>query len=225
MNKWDENREDGYRTQGLRKALIKELREKGITDERVLDGMMAVPRHYFFDPEFDSIAYEDRAFPIAANQTISQPYTVAFQTSLLSIKPGERVLEIGTGSGYQSAVLVEMGAYVITIERQHELFLELNRLPYISKIPKSRLKRFFGDGFIGSPSFAPFDKIIITCGAPIVPPKLIEQLKTGGCIVIPLAEDEHHKMLRLTKNEDGSYETETFKNFSFVPMLPGTQSL
>jgi len=225
MKMWDENRIDSYRHQGLRKALIQGLRDKGITDERVLDALMAVPRHYFFDPEFDDIAYEDRAFPISANQTISQPYTVAFQTSLLNVKPGDRVLEIGTGSGYQSAVLLEMGAYVITIERQHELFLELNRFPYIAKIPKSRLKRFFGDGFIGSHSFAPFDKIIITCGAPIVPPKLIEQLKTGGVIVIPLAEDEHHKMLRLTKNEDGSYETETFSNFSFVPMLPGTQTL
>ncbi len=225
MKMWDENRIDSYRHQGLRKALIQGLRDKGINDERVLDALMAVPRHYFFDPEFDDIAYEDRAFPISANQTISQPYTVAFQTSLLNVKPGDRVLEIGTGSGYQSAVLLEMGAYVITIERQHELFLELNRFPYIAKIPKSRLKRFFGDGFIGSHSFAPFDKIIITCGAPIVPPKLIEQLKTGGVIVIPLAEDEHHKMLRLTKNEDGSYETETFSNFSFVPMLPGTQTL
>lgn len=224
MKKWEINRQDSYRHQGLRKSLIQALREKGITDERVLDAMMAVPRHYFFDPEFDAIAYEDRAFPIAANQTISQPYTVAFQTSLLNVKPGDKVLEIGTGSGYQSAVLVEMGAYVFTIERQHELYLHLNQFPYISNIPKSRLKRFFGDGFMGSPTFAPFDKIIITCGAPIVPPKLIEQLKTGGVIVIPLAEDEHHKMLRLTKIEDGSYETETFSNFSFVPMLPGTQT-
>jgi protein-L-isoaspartate(D-aspartate) O-methyltransferase len=224
MNNEEGKLADSHRHQGLRLALVKSLREKGITNERVLDALNAVPRHYFFDPEFDVIAYEDRAFSIAANQTISQPYTVAFQTSLLNVKPGEKVLEIGTGSGYQATVLVKMGAYVHTIERQQELYLNLNKFEYINKIPTSRLKRFYGDGFLGLPTFAPFDKVIITCGAPLVPPKLMEQLKVGGVMVIPLAQDEHHKMMRLTKLEDGGYDTELFSDFSFVPMLPGTQS-
>ncbi|MEI8053237.1 MAG: protein-L-isoaspartate(D-aspartate) O-methyltransferase [Bacteroidota bacterium] len=215
--------EDTLRHKGLRKNLIDIIREKGITDESVLRAMMEVPRHFFFDLEFENIAYEDRAFPIAANQTISQPYTVAFQTQLLKIKKYDKVLEVGTGSVYQATILAEIGATVFTIERQKELYTKAKNYVFKNKYKESRLKFFYGDGFEGLPKFAPFDKIIITCGAPFIPPKLIDQLKPGGIMVIPLAEDEHHKMYRITKNEDGSYVEEEFNNFSFVPMLPGTE--
>jgi protein-L-isoaspartate(D-aspartate) O-methyltransferase len=215
---------DSYKLKGLREALVASLREKGITDENVLRAMNEVPRHYFFEKMFEHIAYEDRAFPIAANQTISQPYTVAFQSQLLKIKKYDKVLEIGTGSMYQATILAEMGATALTIERQKELFDKTSNFILRSKYPSSKIKFFHKDGFEGLPNFAPFDKIIITCGAPIIPPKLIEQLKPGGIMVIPLAEDEHHKMLRVTKNEDGSISEESFSNFSFVPMLPGKES-
>lgn len=197
--------EDTYRNKGMRLELINGLRKKGITNESVLKAMLEVPRHFFFDKEFEDIAYEDRAFPIAANQTISQPYTVAFQTQLLDIIPGEKVLEVGTGSIYQATILAEMGAKVYTIERQQELFENTNKFILKSKYPKSQLNFFFGDGFEGIPQFAPFDKIIITCGAPFIPPKLLEQLNPGGYMVIPVAEDQHHKMVRVTKYEDQSF--------------------
>lgn len=213
--------DDSYRHKGLRKKLIDSLREKGITDESVLKAMGNIPRHFFMDPCFDNVAYEDRALPIDADQTISQPYTVAFQTQLLQIKPYDKVLEVGTGSIYQATVLAEMGAKVVTIERQKKLYDATKDFILRKKYPPASLKFIYGDGFEGQPAFAPFDKIIITCGAPFVPPKLIQQLKPGGVMVIPLAEDEHHKMLRITKNKDGSTEQETFSNFSFVPMLPG----
>jgi len=216
-------RQDTLRNKGLRIALVKELKQKGITDENVLNAISEVPRHFFFDEEFENIAYEDRAFPIAANQTISQPYTVAFQSELLQVKKFDKILEIGTGSMYQATILAEMGATVITIERQKELYNKTNDFLLKTKYPSSKLKFIYGDGFEGLPTFAPFDKIIITCGAPFIPPKLLQQLKIGGFMVIPVASDEHHKMLRITKLDDENYNEEVFSDFSFVPMLPGTQ--
>jgi protein-L-isoaspartate(D-aspartate) O-methyltransferase len=211
--------EDSYQHKGLRKKLMDLLREKGITDENVLTAMNNIPRHYFLDSAFDKIAYEDRAFPISEGQTISQPYTVAYQTQLLQIKPNEKVLEIGTGSIYQATVLAEMGAKVFTIERQKKLFEKTKE--YIFKQQYPNLKFFYGDGFEGLPTFAPFDKVIITAAAPFIPPKLIDQLKPGGKMVIPVDEDHHQRMLRITKNADGTTSEEAFENFSFVPMLSG----
>ncbi len=216
--------EDTARHRGLRKALIDTIREKGISDESVLSAMMEVPRHFFFDKEFDTIAYEDRAFPIEANQTISQPYTVAYQTQLLQVKPFDRILEVGTGSMYQATILAEMKARVFSMERQRVLFDKTRSFPFRSKYPESSLKFFYGDGFEGLPTYAPFDKIIITCGAPYIPPVLVEQLRPGGLMVVPVAEDEHHRMIRVTKGEEGEIYREEFSDFSFVPMLPGTNS-
>ena len=211
--------EDTYRHKGLRKKLIDSIRDKGISDEVVLQAMLNIPRHYFLDTALDHIAYVDRAFPIAEGQTISQPYTVAYQTQLLNVKPNDRILEIGTGSAYQAIVLAEMGAQVFTIERQKKLF-ELNKTLYLRK-KYPGIKFFYGDGFEGLPTFAPFNKIIITAAAPVVPPKLIEQLKQGGKMIIPLNEGSSQRMLRITKGQDGSLEEEAFHNFSFVPMLRG----
>lgn len=211
--------EDTYRHKGLRKKLIDTIKEKGITNEGVLKAMMNIPRHFFLDTALDHIAYEDRAFPIQEGQTISQPYTVAYQTQLLEIEPYDKILEIGTGSAYQATVLAEMGANVFTIERQKKLF-ELNK-QFIFRTKYPNIKFFYGDGFEGLPTYAPFDKILITAAAPFIPPKLIEQLKPGGKMVLPLDDDGKQKMMRITKNEDGSYEEETFSNFSFVPMLKG----
>jgi protein-L-isoaspartate(D-aspartate) O-methyltransferase len=211
--------EDTYRHKGLRKKLVDSLREKGITDEDVLAAIMNIPRHYFLDTALDNIAYEDRAFPIAEGQTISQPYTVAYQTQLLQVKPHEKVLEIGTGSMYQAMVLAEMGAKVFTIERQKKLFDSGKDFILRKKYPS--IKYFYGDGFEGLPTFAPFDKIIITAAAPFIPPKLIEQLKPGGCMVIPKDEGGSQRMLRIWKNADGSLTEEAFDHFSFVPMLKG----
>ncbi len=213
------NYEDSYQHKGLRKKLIDLLREKGISDDHVLQAMNNIPRHYFLDSAFDKIAYEDRAFPISEGQTISQPYTVAYQTQLLQIKPNEKILEIGTGSIYQATVLAEMGTKVFTIERQKKLFDKTKLYIFKSRYPN--LKFFYGDGFEGLPTYAPFDKILITAAAPFVPPKLIEQLKAGGKMVIPLDEENHQRMLRLTKNADGTTSEEAFENFSFVPMLTG----
>ena len=211
--------EDSYRHKGLRKKLIETIRDKGVSDENVLEAMMNVPRHFFLDTALQDIAYEDRAFPIAEGQTISQPYTVAYQTQLLAIKQYDKILEIGTGSAYQATVLAEMGARVYTIERQKVLY-EKNK-SYYFKTKYPNIKFFYGDGFEGLPTFAPFDKILITAAAPHVPPKLIEQLKIGGIMVLPVDEDHHQRMLRLTKKEDGSLQEESFENFSFVPMLKG----
>lgn len=213
------NYNDTYRHKGLRKKLIDSLKEKGITDEQVLGAMNIVPRHFFLDSAFDEIAYEDRAFPISEGQTISQPYTVAYQTQLLQVKPFDKILEIGTGSIYQATVLAEMGAKVFTIERQKVLFEKTK--PYIFKNKYPHLKFFYGDGYEGLPTFAPFDKVIITAAAPFIPPKLIDQMKIGGKMIIPLDEGPHQRMLRITKNADGSNSEEAFENFSFVPMLAG----
>lgn len=211
--------EDTYQHKGLRKKLVDLLKEKGITDESVLDAINAIPRHYFLDSAFDKIAYEDRAFEIAAGQTISQPYTVAYQSQLLQIKRGDKVLEIGTGSVYQATILAEMGARVYTIERQKKLYDLQKEYYFRNKYPN--IKFFFGDGFEGLPTFAPFDKIIITAAAPFIPPKLVQQLKTGGFMVIPVDEGGSQRMLRITKQEDGSVTEEAFEQFSFVPMLTG----
>lgn len=211
--------EDTYRHKGMRKQLMNILRDKGITDESVLNAMNNIPRHFFLDTALDNIAYEDRAFPISDGQTISQPYTVAYQTQLLKVKPGDKVLEIGTGSIYQATVLGELGAKVFTIERQKNLYDKSK--DYIFKSKYANIKFFYGDGFEGLPTYAPFDKVIITAAAPFIPPKLIQQMKPGGLMVVPVDEGDCQRMLRLTKNADGSYSEETFENFSFVPMLTG----
>ncbi|MEJ7627817.1 MAG: protein-L-isoaspartate(D-aspartate) O-methyltransferase [Ferruginibacter sp.] len=211
--------EDSYRHKGMRKKLMDILREKGIRDESVLSAMNNIPRHYFLDTALDNIAYQDRAFPISDGQTISQPYTVAYQTQLLQVKPQDKILEIGTGSIYQATVLSEMGAKVFTIERQKNLYDKTKS--YVFKNKYNSLKFFYGDGFEGLPTYAPFDKIIITAAAPFIPPKLIEQLKTGGSMVVPVDEGSHQRMLRITKQADGQWNEEAFTNFSFVPMLGG----
>lgn len=214
--------EDTYRHKGLRQQLVDVLKKKGITNEVVLDAINQIPRHFFLDSAFDKIAYEDRAFPIGEDQTISQPYTVAYQTQLLDIKKNDKVLEIGTGSVYQATVLAHLGAKVYTIERQKKLFQTNKSFVFKAKYPN--LKFFFGDGFQGLPTYGPFDKIIITAAAPFIPPKLIEQLKTGGFMVIPVDEGNNQRMLKLTKNADGTYQEERFEEFSFVPMLTGKNS-
>lgn len=212
-------KDDSYLHKGLRRQLVQGLREKGITDERVLTAIDTIPRHFFLDPAFERQAYEDRAFPIAAGQTISQPYTVAFQTQLLDLKKFDKVLEIGTGSAYQACVLAELGIQLHTIERQRPLYDYANNFFFLKKY--HNMKRYFGDGFEGLPSFAPFDKILITCGAPFLPPKLLDQLKKGGIMVVPVGEDGKQKMMRITKAADGSIKEEQMGNFSFVPMLQG----
>jgi protein-L-isoaspartate(D-aspartate) O-methyltransferase len=212
--------EDTYRHKGLRRQLVESLRDKGITSEKVLEAIFNVPRHFFLDTAFDQIAYEDRAFPIESGQTISHPYTVAYQTQLLDVQPFEKVLEIGTGSCYQSCVLAEMGAQVFTIERQKKIY-DSNKQDFVFIKKYPRIKMFYGDGFQGLPTYAPFDKVIITAAAPFIPPKLIEQMKPGGVMVIPVDEDNCQRMLRVTKQSDGSTIQEKFDQFSFVPMLEG----
>lgn len=212
-------KEDNYLHKGLRKQLIAILREKGIKDEQVLAAIDAIPRHFFLDPAFERIAYEDRAFPITAGQTISQPYTVAYQTQLLQIKKFDKVLEIGTGSAYQACVLAELGANVFSIERQKELYDYIGKFFLIKKYPN--LKRFYGDGYQGLPGYAPFDKIIITAAAPYIPEKLLEQLKPGGIMVAPVGDDNGQKMMRITKDKNGNITQEELGDFSFVPMLQG----
>lgn len=212
-------KEDNYRHKKLRKDLVQSLREKGIADEKVLAALEAIPRHFFLDTAFERIAYEDRAFPIAAGQTISQPYTVAFQSQLLQIQKYDKVLEVGTGSAYQACVLAEMGAKVFTIERQKELYEAAGKFFFLQQYLS--IKRFYGDGYEGLPSFGPFDKILITAAAPAIPPKLVAQLKTGGFMVVPVGDDAGQKMMRLTKQADGTMTEEVLGDFSFVPMLGG----
>ena len=212
------NLEDNYRHKGLRKQLVETLRSKGISDEAVLTAINEVPRHVFLDSSFVELAYQDKAFPIGSGQTISQPMTVAFQTQLLKVEKGMKVLEIGTGSGYQACVLAAMGAKVFSIERQRNLYFKtkeiLEQLPF-------RVKTFLGDGFEGLPTYAPFDRVIITAGAPNLPPALVEQMKAGGIMVIPMdnPNGEGQTMLRIIKIEDGSVQKEEFGDFKFVPML------
>ena len=211
--------EDSYRHKGLRKKLTEGIREKGITDEKVLNAINSVPRHFFLDSAFDEVAYEDRAFPIGEGQTISQPYTVAYQSQLLEIKAFDKILEIGTGSAYQAVILAQMGAQVYTIERQKRLFESNKRFDYLRRFPA--IKFFYGDGFEGLPTYAPFDKILITAAAPEIPPKLIEQLKVGGMMVLPIGTGEVQRMMRVTKLYGDALKEEVFDHFSFVPMLEG----
>ena len=208
--------EDSYLHKGQRRGLIRTLREKGIEDEAVLDAINQIPRHFFFDSALLSHAYEDKAFPIGEGQTISQPYTVAFQTSLLDIAPGEKVLEIGTGSGYQAGILYCMGANVHTVEYNQVLYERTRR--FLPKIGV-RVQHYCGDGSLGLPEKAPFDKIIVTAGAPLVPKTLLSQLTIGGMLVIPVGDRKTQQMLRLTRKTDKQIIRENFDNFSFVPLL------
>lgn len=207
---------DTSKHQGLRNQLVKQLEEKGITDKYVLAAIGKVPRHLFLDSSFENFAYQDKAFPIGADQTISQPFTVAFQTQLLDIKKGDKVLEIGTGSGYQTAVLCLLGASVYSIERQNKLFKKAQLLlPKLGYNPK---KFVFGDGYKGLPDAAPFDSIIVTAGAPFIPQPLMAQLKVGGRLVIPVGENEQIMTLLVRKNEK-QFEKQEFGDFKFVPLL------
>jgi protein-L-isoaspartate(D-aspartate) O-methyltransferase len=213
---------DTYKLKGLRLQLVRELRNKGIEDERVLKAFEDIPRHYFLDKAFAEWAYRDVPFPIGSDQTISQPYTVAYQTELLEIKKGDRVLEIGTGSGFQACVLAHMGAKVYTIERQEKLYHKTNAL--LEKIGYSQVRTLFGDGYLGAPRFAPYDKILLTAGAKKVPQALFDQLAVGGVLVVPLGNDDIQVMTKYTKTADGQLVSETFDQFRFVPFLPGVQS-
>lgn len=207
---------DTSKHQGLRNQLVSLLKEKGIVDKNVLEAIKKIPRHLFLDSSFENFAYQDKAFPIGADQTISQPYTVAFQSQLLEVKKGDKILEIGTGSGYQTAVLCNMGATVYSIERQNKLFKNTAReLPKLGYSPK---KLIFGDGYKGFPESAPFDSIIVTAGAPIIPQALMAQLKIGGRLVIPLGEEKQIMTLLIRKNET-QFEKHEFGDFKFVPLL------
>jgi protein-L-isoaspartate(D-aspartate) O-methyltransferase len=210
---------DTHRHRGLRQQLVYELKSKGIKNEAILAAFMEIPRHYFLEKTFADWAYKDVAFPIDADQTISQPYTVAMQTTLLDVQKGDKVLEIGTGSGFQACVLSHMGAKVYTIERQKKLFDKTEK--FLPDIGFGNIRTLYGDGYEGAPRFAPFDKILITAGATEIPEKLVEQLKPGGIMVIPLGQGDLQKMLRITKNEDGSLKKENFGNYRFVPFLKG----
>jgi len=202
--------------QGLRNILAKTLQEKGIVDVKVLDAIRQVPRHLFLDSSFESHAYLNKAFPIGADQTISHPYTVAFQTELLQVKKGDKILEIGTGSGYQTAILLALGVQVYTIERQLELFKKAQL--FFKKAGYRPKQHLFGDGFIGLETEAPFDGIVVTAGAPFVPKPLLEQLKVGGNLVIPVG-DKEQEMTRYTRLSELKFERKTFGSFKFVPLL------
>ena len=207
---------DGYREQGLRKGLIQELKEKGINDEAVLEAFDNVPRHLFLDTAFLEMAYENKAFPIGSGQTISHPFTVAFQTSLLEINPGDKILEIGTGSAFQTAILVKMGAKVFSIERHKPLYKKAKLI--LSKLGL-RAMLMLGDGFQGSKVNAPFDSIIVTCGAPYIPEELCRQLRNGGRMIIPVGEGNEQKMKRVVR-KGSEFQIDELGVFSFVPMLP-----
>lgn len=208
--------QDSFKYKGMRRQLLAKLKEKGISDERILEAFETVPRHFFLDNAFAEQAYSNMAFQIGKGQTISHPYTVAFQTQLLEIKRGDKILEIGSGSGYQTCILCKMGAKVFSIERHKELHLKA----------KSMVRHFgfsarlsFGDGYKGLPTFAPFDKIIVTCGAPDVPVELFKQLKVGGILVIPVGGSDGQVMKKIIKRSDTEFDEAEFGDFSFVPML------
>lgn len=207
---------DSYRHKGLRKKLVEEVRSKGIRDENVLAALEAVPRHFFLDSSFVEIAYQDKPFPIGSGQTISQPYTVAYQTELLKVEKGQKVLEVGTGSGYQACILEEMGARVFSIERHHSLY---RKTKLLLAAMNYRAKLFYGDGYKGLPAFAPFDRILVTAAAPFIPEAFIEQLKPKGILVIPVGVDDSQVMKRITKIDDENTEEERFGYFRFVPLL------
>jgi len=208
--------QDSYRHKGLRKLLVKELREKGIQSEKVLDAFMAIPRHFFLDLAFLEQAYSNRAFQIGSGQTISHPFTVAFQTSLLELQKNDKILEIGTGSGFQTSILCQMGAKVFSIERHKDLHQKAKKIIHFFNFTP---RLYFGDGFAGWPAFEPFDSILVTCGAPFVPEELKKQLKVGGRLVIPLGEGAIQRMKRYIKISETEFEEEDYGDFSFVPML------
>jgi protein-L-isoaspartate(D-aspartate) O-methyltransferase len=214
---------DSYRHKGLRRQLIEEIRAKGIKDERVLDAMSLLPRHFFLEKAFEEHAYADKAFPIGNDQTISQPYTVAYMTSLLDIKKGDKVLEIGTGSGYQAAILATLGARVYTVERQEELYKKTKEL--LKTLNFNTLRCYFGDGSVGLPDYAPYDKIIVTAGAPIVPDALKEQLEINGVLVIPVGENDGQRMYYIKRISDKEYESKALDKFRFVPFLSGLNKM
>jgi protein-L-isoaspartate(D-aspartate) O-methyltransferase len=210
--------EDSFMHQGMRRKLVAEIKQKGISDERVLEAIGSIPRHLFMDNSFLQYAYVDKAFPIAAKQTISQPYTVAFQTESLQLKKFDKVLEVGTGSGYQAAVLCRMGATVFTIERQKVLYdFARNLLPTLGYRPHF----FYGDGYLGLQTYGPFDKIIVTAGASFVPEPLKQQLKIGGILVIPVGNSDHQIMKIITRISETEYTEEDKGGFVFVPLLTG----
>lgn len=216
------NKEDEYLFQGKRKRLVEQLKEKGITSQSVLNTILKIPRHLFFDqstgrPALLDHAYSDKALKIGAGQTISHPFTVAFQTEKLNIVKGDKVLEIGTGCGYQTAVLLEMGAKVFSIERQKELFDKTK--VFLPLIGYKGAKLIYGDGYKGLPQFAPFDKIIVTAAAPYIPEDLLSQLVIGGLLVIPLGEGEEQEMFVIIKKSGTKFEKQAFGKFKFVPML------
>ena len=216
QNKLQPKLKNTSKHEGLRNQLAKLLEDKGITDKKVLEAIKIIPRHLFLDSSFEDFAYQDKAFPIAAGQTISQPYTVAYQTQLLQVKKDDKILEIGTGSGYQTAVLCLLGAKVFSVERQNELFkITSTLLPKLGIRPKHLS---FGDGYKGLPNHAPFDSIIVTAGAPIIPKPLMAQLKIGGKLLIPLGENEQIMTMLIRKNET-QFEKHEFGDFKFVPLL------
>lgn len=212
--------EDSFQHKGLRQRLVDGLRRKGITDERVLAAMNTVPRHFFFESGYLRYAYSNRAFPILSGQTISQPFTVAFQTQLLQVEPLAKILEIGTGSGYQTALLAEMGARIYTVERHRDLYLTAKTL--LEKM-NYRPHIFHNDGYKGLPAYAPFDRILVTAAAPEIPKQLLEQLAVGGRLVIPVGENAQ-LMTLVEKLGPQQFKTTTHGNFQFVPMLKGTES-
>jgi protein-L-isoaspartate(D-aspartate) O-methyltransferase len=203
----------------LRTRLVNSIRDKGIHDDKVLKAIYSIPRQFFTPPEMEELAYHDRPLPIGQGQTISQPYTVAYQTELLNVQPSDRVLEIGTGSGYQAAVLAVLASEVFSIERQRKLFEKNREFEYLRQF--DNLFLFYGDGFEGLPEYTPFDKVLITAAAPHIPPKLLEQLKQGGVMVLPLGEGPSQQMARITKLNNKEVLEEYFNNFQFVPMLTG----
>lgn len=210
---------DTFKHKGRRKQLIDELTEMGIQDQRILEAFDAIPRHYFLDLAFDEQAYTNMAFQIGSGQTISHPYTVAFQTELLELEKGMKVLEIGTGSGFQTAILCQLGAKVYSIERHQPLHLKAKQMLDFFKFNPSL---FFGDGYKGNRVYAPYDRILVTCGAPDLPQTLLDQLKIGGIMIIPVGEGAEQKMLRIQKTDASNYSTQEFGTFKFVPMLERT---
>jgi len=214
---------DTYRHKGLRRKLINSLRKKGIRDENILAAMEAIPRHFFLDKAFEEWAYQDKAFPIGNEQTISQPYTVAYQTDLLEVKKRDKIMEIGTGSGYQAALLAALGARVYTIERQEALHNEAKYL--LTKMGFGNIRFYFKDGYKGLPEFAPFDKILVTAGASAVPEELKKQLKIGGILVVPVGDVNVQQMFKITRISETEFLEEKLDNFRFVPFLKGVKKV
>ena len=210
---------DSYRHKGLRRQLIEELRAKGIDDERVLEAMMTLPRHFFLEKAFEEWAYTDKAFPIGNEQTISQPFTVAYMTRLLDVQQRQKVLEIGTGSGYQAAILSLLGARVYTVERQEELYLKTKN--FLKELRLPHIRCFFRDGSDGLPEFEPYDRIIVTAAAPSVPEALKAQLAIGGILVIPVGGEEGQRMFKITRLSETVFKEQAFEKFRFVPFLSG----